>query len=255
MYNDPKQPTNPYSNDQNYPFYQNTNAGNTNSNPTTPGQLGYPPAPPVKPQRRHKKVWGWYKRQKNGTKLGVGCLSLFALLMVCGLCSGFSSMMAGTNSAARTTASPTTTSQQVVQKAVPTAKPTPKPTVKPTPKPTMKPTAIPTPIPTAVPVPTPIPTPRPIPTAIPTPIPVVPTPTPVPVITGVNGNPWGYNFSGGSYIYSPPSNFCSYFTCIASFWESTNGYVNECNDDTYSHSGGRSGDCSDHGGELRALFT
>ena len=39
----------------------------------------------------------------------------------------------------------------------------------------------------------------------------------------------GYHFdsTGGSLIYSPVSNFCSagYFTCVSSFWTSTNGYV------------------------------
>jgi hypothetical protein len=37
------------------------------------------------------------------------------------------------------------------------------------------------------------------------------------------------------------SDFCSYFNCIPSFWQSTNGYGEECHDGTYSHSGGRSG--------------
>jgi hypothetical protein len=56
-------------------------------------------------------------------------------------------------------------------------------------------------------------------------------------------------------IYSPPTNFCDYFNCIPSFWNSTNGYVEECVDGTYSHSGGRSGACSHHGGELRPLYS
>jgi len=56
-------------------------------------------------------------------------------------------------------------------------------------------------------------------------------------------------------IYSPPANFCSYFNCIKSFWTSTKGYVDECVDGTYSHSGGRQGACSYHGGELRPLYS
>jgi hypothetical protein len=114
-------------------------------------------------------------------------------------------------------------------------------------KPTIAPTKAPTPTPTAVP--TSIPTQPPVPTAPPAPQPTQPP------ITGVNGNPWGYNFQSGNLIYNPPSNFCAYFNCIPSFWKSTNGYVDECNDDTYSHSGGVSGACSRHGGEMRPLYS
>jgi hypothetical protein len=106
--------------------------------------------------------------------------------------------------------------------ATPTAAPTPKPTAKPTSKPTPRPT---------------------------------PKPTPRPAPTGVYGNPWGYNFLPGNYIYNPPTAFCDYFPCIASFWTSTNGYVEECVDGTFSHSGGRSGSCSHHGGNYRPLYS
>ena len=74
---------------------------------------------------------------------------------------------------------------------------------------------------------------------------------------GAPGNPWGYNFCdyySGNTISSPPSNFCSYFACIASFWRYTNGYVEECADGYYSHSGGVSGSCSSHSGNLRPLW-
>src|SRR6266487_2031843 len=122
--------------------------------------------------------------------------------------------------------------------------------VPPTPEATQtvtQPTVVPTkaPSPTSTMRPTPIPTQPPAPT---------PTPAPQPTqaqTTGVNGNPWGYNFQVGNLIYNPPSNFCAYFNCIKSFWESTNGYVDECNDGMYSHSGGVSGACSRHGGEMR----
>jgi hypothetical protein len=95
----------------------------------------------------------------------------------------------------------------------------------------------------ATPKPTPKLTPRPTPKATPRPKPVSPY-----------GNPWGYNFSPGSVIKSPPGDFCSYFPCIASFWDSTNGYVVQCGDGDFSHSGGRSGVCSHHGGYSRTLF-
>ena len=106
-----------------------------------------------------------------------------------------------------------------------------------------------TPVPSSSPQPSPNPTPRPSPAASPTNVPQPPPQN----LCGAPPNPWGYNFCGGSLIYAPPGNFCSYFNCIASFWKSTNGYVDECQDGTYSHSGGRPGACSYHGGELRPL--
>lgn len=81
-----------------------------------------------------------------------------------------------------------------------------------------------------------------------------PTPTSAPSHTGVNGNPWGYDFSSGKLIYNPPSNFCDYFACISNFWNGS-GFVNECNDGSYSKSGGIRGDCSYHGGEARPLYS
>jgi len=103
--------------------------------------------------------------------------------------------------------------------------------------------------PTASASPVPSPTPR----AAPPP----PLPAPAPRNTcGAPANPFGYDFcSPGNVIYGPPSNFCSYFNCIKSFWQSTKGYVDECQDGTYSHSGGRQGACSYHGGELRPLYS
>jgi hypothetical protein len=130
--------------------------------------------------------------------------------------------------------------------ARPEAVSTPPPTAAPTPTPTPKPTATPTPTPTPAPA---------------TPIPVAatlapPPPPPVANTCGAPTNPWGYNFCGGNLIYSPspPANFCSYFACIPSFWRSTNGYVEECADNMFSHSGGRSGSCSYHGGNQRPLY-
>lgn len=100
---------------------------------------------------------------------------------------------------------------------------------------------------TATPLPTA--TPMPKPTAKPT-----PTPTPKPKPSGVNGNPWGYNFTPGNLIYNPPAAFCRYFACISSFW-SGRRFVSECADDTYSKSGGIRSDCSHHGGELQPLYS
>ncbi|HEV7677504.1 MAG TPA: hypothetical protein VGQ42_02930 [Candidatus Dormibacteraeota bacterium] len=126
--------------------------------------------------------------------------------------------------------------------ALPTATATPAPTEPPTPAPTVPPT----------PAPTPLPTPKP--TAPPPPPPPPPPATPVQQLCGAPSNPWGYNFCGGTTIASPPANFCGYFNCIPSFWKQTNGYVAQCNDGLFSHSGGRSGACSSHGGEQRPLL-
>lgn len=117
-------------------------------------------------------------------------------------------------------------------------------------------TTVPTPTPTATPAPTPrsTPVPTPIPTVAPTP-PPPPPPTPAPKnLCGAPANPWNYNFCGGSVIHSPDPAFCTYFNCIASFWNQTNGYVVQCNDGAYSHSGGVSGACSSHQGVGRPLY-
>lgn len=128
----------------------------------------------------------------------------------------------------------------------------------PSPSPSDTPTPTPAPTPTAVPEasstlqPIPVATATPAPTAAPPP-PPPPTPS-AQNLCGAPANPWGYNFCGGSgRINNPPSDFCSYFTCIASFWQQTNGYVEECNDGTYSHSGGQVGSCSSHKGNKRPL--
>jgi hypothetical protein len=95
----------------------------------------------------------------------------------------------------------------------------------------------------------------------PAPVPVNPPPAPVapasPPTSGSCGatpNPWGYTFCGGAVITSPPANFCSVFACIASFWNQANGYVVQCRDGLFSHSGGVRGSCSSHGGNGRTLY-
>ena len=81
------------------------------------------------------------------------------------------------------------------------------------------------------------------------------TRTSLPTISmGVYGNPWGYNFDCCNLIYDPPSNFCSYFPCISSFWDGV-GYVVQCEDNMFSKSGGRSGVCSHHGGFFQNLYS
>ncbi|HWG24427.1 hypothetical protein [Actinospica sp.] len=72
---------------------------------------------------------------------------------------------------------------------------------------------------------------------------------PTSLLCGAPANPYGYNLCGiGSDVTSPPSDICSYFSCIDNFGNG-NGYMVECNDGMYSMSGGIEGVCSDHGGE------
>jgi hypothetical protein len=59
----------------------------------------------------------------------------------------------------------------------------------------------------------------------------------------------------GKLVSNPPPGFCSVFSCIASFWKQTNGFVVRCNDGLYSHSGGRQGACASHKGEGPPLYS
>lgn len=53
----------------------------------------------------------------------------------------------------------------------------------------------------------------------------------------------------GSTSHAGDAQFCSTHTCIPNF-PNGNGSVVQCADGEWSHSGGLSGACSDHGGEL-----
>jgi len=120
-----------------------------------------------------------------------------------------------------------------------------------TPSPTGTPTVAPTKAAVVV-VATPKPTTRPT-------TPPPPPPPPAFNYCGAPSNPWHYSFCGGNLISSPPSNFCNYFGCIASFWHEdipNDGYVVQCADRTFSLSGGESGGvCNYHGGPLRPLYS
>ncbi|HTK09434.1 MAG TPA: hypothetical protein VL485_19845 [Ktedonobacteraceae bacterium] len=271
----------------------------------TPGQFQAPPPP-----RTPRGPFRWYMRQRRGAKLGIGCATIFLLLMIC---SCPVAMMAPKTPAAtvnvtptaatsvaftqQNTSTPRTDSQetatavptmqptstpspgvlssstpspeaspistpspvytqptQPVVQSTPTPRPAPTPTPRPAPTPTPRPAPTPTPRPAPTPTPRPAPTPTPRPAPTPTPRPT-PRPTPVPTHppTGVNGNPWGYDFNPGMFITQPPAAFCSYFACIPNF-ANGKGHVEECKDGMYSLSGGISGSCSSHGGNLRPLY-
>ncbi len=184
---------------------------------------------------RGGSFWRTPRVLKTRSQAGIGCLILLGAVFMC-IFFGFTTI-SGLTAVFPTTGTPvvtrpttkvptstsvaqvvstvgiTPTSQQGAQ-STPTATTAPSPTATPTTAPTVIPTATPmppqpTPVPTTAPVPTPVPTQPPPPK--PTPIPTQPPPT------GTNGNPWGYNFSTGNLIYIPPSGFCNYFPCIASF--------------------------------------
>lgn len=210
---------------------------------------GSPPNPrPFSLAQLLSRVPGY--RSGPGTKAGLASLLYLGCLVaiLAGVATGVSAaapwgqLAAGQPAAASPTSTPTPRA----------AEPTPTATAVPTP--TATPTATPPPpsrTPTASAIPTPAPT-----VAARTPVPQAPAPPPKPppATCGAPGNPWGYNFCGGGVIGSPPANFCDYFNCIPSLWRQTNGYVIQCGDGTFSHSGGVRGSCSSHGGDGRVLY-
>jgi hypothetical protein len=54
--------------------------------------------------------------------------------------------------------------------------------------------------------------------------------------------------ASGSYSHATDTQFCSTHQCIENF-PNGSGYIVQCVDGEWSHSGGLSGACSDHGGE------
>lgn len=218
LYQGPPPPSHPHYLYQQYPpGYQ----------PAFPSSI--PPQP--KQQKSPKQIW---REAGKGGKCGIIAV---CLLLPFSLCICISVATASTGNHVASVASPTPVATRVPtpthqRASVPTKVPTSVPTKVPTPKPTQPPEPTPTPVPTQPPV-----------------------PTSPPVHTGVNGNPWGYDFSPGNYIYNPDAAFCTYFTCVTTFWTKTNGYVVECGNGDYSHSGGVRGACSRDGGVSQILYS
>lgn len=196
------------------------------ANPTAP--TWQPTQTPTLPGSHNSqlkaRLWQRYRGMSRNAQIliAVGA-SLVLLMCSCCSCGVFANALNSSNSTAASTATTGSSGQTAHLVSSVTA-------TRPTPTATPKPTA------TALPTATPKPAPKP--TCIP---------------GAVNCNPWGYRFSGGKLIYNPPGSFCSYFNCIASFWNGS-GYVTQCQDGTYSKSGGRTGSCSKHGGDKRILF-
>src|SRR5579872_6750342 len=181
-----------------------------------------------------------------------------ALVVLSLACSLFSSLQILTGSLAsydRTNAllalTPTATAQQRVAQSIPPTAPTSSQEAGTTATVGATQTVIPTA--TATPVPSPTHQPTPTRSSPPTPKPT-PRPTQPPTCQAVNNNPWCYNFSQGNLITNAPANFCSYFACIPTFVSADDpdgGYTVECQDGMFSQSGGESGSCSHHGGNLQ----
>jgi hypothetical protein len=239
-----------------------------NDFPTIPAQpqyLAY--GMPSQPRNRADWIVRWWR---GGPWQKVAMVAAILLIISCVCCSGalvFAATPYGQQLAAQAEATETadavnqahaaatgTTFALAHPKPAATAKPTktPKPTAAATATATA--TATDTPPPTVTATDTP-PPPAPQPTDTP-----IPAPPPPPPCVGVNGNPWCYDFNPGNLIYSPPGAFCSYFACIGSapsytsFWNGR-GYVIECQDGRFSKSGGIQGSCSQHGGDLRPLYS
>ena len=199
-----------------------------------PGHLQQSPFSTFPPPKRPSGLWQWYTSRTKKVKLSIGC-GMFLAVLLFFVCIGAAA--ASVNLAPPSAPTPTTQTNQAALPASPAVTSLPTPTPSPTPSPT--PTATPTPQPAIAP------------TYVPQPTPLPPTATPCP---GINCNPWGYNFTPGNLIYHPPGKFCNYFNCIASFWNGK-GYVEECQDNTFSLSGGIQDSCSHHGRNLRPLYS
>ncbi len=223
----------------NHPYNQPTYPG--------PGSPSPAPTPPLLP---HQRLWQRFRQARRRTQWGLGCLTLLLVMTLC------TCALASRATTTTTSSSPAASGGSTSQ-ATPTDRTTTAPLLR-TPTQQTTPTtsvATPSPIPDQVPTPRPTATPVPaVPQSTPTRAPTQPPASTRPP-TGVNGNPWGYNFTPGTLITNPPADFCSgqYFSCIPSFANGI-GYVVECMDTLYSKSGGRSGSCSKHGGNKAILY-
>ncbi|HET6871034.1 MAG TPA: hypothetical protein VFH80_34300 [Solirubrobacteraceae bacterium] len=78
-------------------------------------------------------------------------------------------------------------------------------------------------------------------------------PPPPPPTTSPSTNPSPAVEGPGSYSHTTDSQFCATHVCIANF-PNGRGYIVQCTDGEWSHSGGLQGACSDHGGESQSAL-
>jgi hypothetical protein len=81
-----------------------------------------------------------------------------------------------------------------------------------------------------------------------------PTMAPKPQPTSPPAPTYNTDPNGGQLVYSPPADFCNNNACVSTFWVDTAGYVVECANGEYSHSGGVRGVCSRDGGVAATLY-
>ena len=238
--NQPSQfPSSPGQYSQNAPNFPQ-NSGQYTQNVHS-GQFNQPPLPTISQQLTKPTLKQRFRGMPRWKRFGtIGCATLVGAVLLCSFCAIVGNAL------------PKAPQQSVATQPSPAPTHQTRPTATPKPKPS--PTPVPSPTPTTAPVPTPEPTQPPAPANQPVQQPVQQAPPPAAPPTGVNGNPWGYDFNPGNYIYSPNSGFCGYFSCISNFWNG-NGYVEECNDGMYGKSGGIQGSCSHHGGNMRPLYS
>lgn len=87
------------------------------------------------------------------------------------------------------------------------------------------------------------------PAPAPTTVTITRTQTQTTTVAGSTGPSHAASVEGpGSTSHATDSEFCSTHACIANF-PNGNGSIVQCSDGEWSHSGGLSGACSDHGGE------
>jgi hypothetical protein len=198
--------------------------------PQGPNPYQRPPQPPLP----HQRFTHWYGIQWRRNKLLTGCLTLISAFVLCALCGAIGN--ASNRSAALIADTPTvqaTATQLSFSERMRTSIALIK----------------------LSPTPTPMATPTPVPTPTPAPVQEQPTQLPAPTCNGtvMDGACYNTDSIGGSRVYNTPSDFCINYSCIKSFSTGT-GYIVECGNGQWSHSGGSSGACSRDSGIIATLY-
>ena len=185
----------------------------------------------------------------------VWAVTLAGAVIWLGTAAGIAARSAGSTSTAHSAAVAARVSDGSAP-PIATLAPTPTATSAPTPTATAAPTVAPTSRPTSPPAPVHSSPPAPPRTPLPSPA----TPQTPPGATprgndtcGAPANPWGYNFCYGEWINNPNRAFCSVFPCVANFWKTAYGAVEQCNDGKYTDTPSP-GQCDGYGGGGRPLY-